>query len=193
MTRSICKLEGCKKFVTGLGLCNAHYRMMRKHGDPLVKKGVTPGTVRAWLVEHKTYDGDDCLQFPFARNRKGYGVVGIDGFRLAHQWMCNEVNGPSSPQAPFSLHSCGNGGDGCVHPKHLYWGSGGQNYQDQLKHGVAARGDRHGKAILSEADIPVIRARRKNGESYKDIASTFGINKDTIRCVLNGRSWAWVQ
>lgn len=32
-----CKVESCDKKIEGLGYCRNHYRMFKKHGDPLVK------------------------------------------------------------------------------------------------------------------------------------------------------------
>lgn len=33
--RNICSIDGCKKFVRGRGMCNAHYLRLIRHGDPL--------------------------------------------------------------------------------------------------------------------------------------------------------------
>lgn len=190
MTRSICKIDGCNRFVTGRGLCNAHYRMERRHGDPLVRKGHTPGTVRAWMSDHASYTGKECLEFPFARSRQGYGNIGFDGFSLAHRWMCQEANGAPEKASMMALHSCGNGHLGCVNPNHLYWGSGKQNYQDQVKHGVAAIGERIGIAVLDEGKVREIRKLHKSGEiGCKRLGKKFSVDESTIRAVIKNKTW----
>lgn len=46
--------------------------------------------------------------------------------------------------------------------------------------GLLARGERHGNAKLTDADVDAIRARRSDGESGVSIARAFGTSPSTV-------------
>jgi hypothetical protein len=51
-------------------------------------------------------------------------------------------------------------------------------------------GSRHGAAILTEANVRAIRARRETtGESYAKIAVDYRVKPVTIRDIVKRRSW----
>jgi hypothetical protein len=77
-------------------------------------------------------------------------------------------------------------------PDNLYWGTSHQNEADKLLHGTRLFGSRHPRAKLKELDIPVIRALSAQGVSNPDIAARFGVDRGTIRFVLNGGTWSHV-
>lgn len=59
-----------------------------------------------------------------------------------------------------------------------------------------ARGSRHGRAKLTEADVRAIRARHVwmcpvNGA--KAIAREYGVHLEAIRALLDGRTWRHVS
>jgi len=189
---TVCKIDGCAKPVVARGWCDAHYYRWKRNGDPLGGR-LEKGLPRKWLEDHSKYESDECLEWPFCRNKRGYGQIYFDGFTLAHRWMCHAVNGDPTPKKPFALHSCGNGHLGCVNPKHLYWGSGVENYQDQIKHGVVARGERSGRARLNREIVRRIRKCAAQGNSKTEISDTLGIHRDAVRSVLRGRTWAWLK
>lgn len=76
-----------------------------------------------WLEDHKDYPHDYCLIWPFAREgRVGRGMLGHNGKSAwAHRLMCEMVRGPAPIDKPQAAHSCGNGDQGCVNPRHLSW------------------------------------------------------------------------
>lgn len=54
-------------------------------------------------------------------------------------------------------------------------------------------GSNHASHKLSENDIPVIFSRKKDGVSTSEIASAFGVCSDSIRRVLDKRTWRHVS
>jgi hypothetical protein len=137
-------------------------------------KSFGKGKVAAWLQQHATYTGDDCLIFPFCRCRqKGYGFLGHNGARLyAHRFMCELVNGPAPADRPQAAHSCGNGHRGCVSPKHLSWKSNSENQKDRKRHQTDSA--RVLRRRLTAGEIAQVRALR-GVMTQKEIAFKFGV------------------
>lgn len=48
----VCSIDGCEKVVHSRGLCQAHYRAERKHGDPLAN----PPRTRWGTTDHRAFD-----------------------------------------------------------------------------------------------------------------------------------------
>lgn len=87
-----------------------------------------------WMIDHSDYSKDDCLIWPFVTSN-GYAILSVgDSAKLVHRFMCQFQNGKAPEDKPLALHSCGNGKEGCVNPKHLYWGDYQDNTNDRKKH-----------------------------------------------------------
>ncbi|HEY2595086.1 MAG TPA: hypothetical protein VGK33_14410, partial [Chloroflexota bacterium] len=82
----------------------------------------------------------------------------------------------------------------CVRPEHLFLGTHQENMADMLNKGrkLQVRGDTHGRAKLTSADISTIRQRAGVGESQKALARSYGVHPETIRHVLTGEGWSHV-
>lgn len=132
-----CSVEGCHKASKNLGMCNAHYLRMRRHGDPL--GGSTDhGAVRKWLDEVAIpYEGNECVAFPFSKDRHGYGRINLNGKYVgAHVYVAERCLGPKPTERHEVCHSCGNGDEACVTKGHMYWGTRKDNVQDAIEHGT---------------------------------------------------------
>src|SRR5690606_38676370 len=116
------------------------------------RKWTPPGVASAWLEQHVTYQGGDCLIWPFGQRAKGYGSIFVDGkCQYASRVMCEKAHGAPPQGKPWALHSCGNGHLGCVNPNHLRWGNRNDNGSDMVEHGKSCRGDQNGRATITEA------------------------------------------
>ena len=47
-------------------------------------------------------------------------------------------------------------------------------------------------AKLTENDVPRIRTLAKLGVNNTQLAKQFGVSRETIREVVNGKTWAWL-
>ena len=130
------------------------------------------GAAYAWLVAHKDYDGKGCLMWPFAINREhGYCPFGHLGkLHNGHRVMCEMVNGPPPTPRHQAAHSCGNGFDGCLHPKHLSWKTNSENQLDRRIHGTFPEV----RNRITPDKVEQIRALR-GVETQDNIAKKFGI------------------
>lgn len=88
------------------------------------------------------------------------------------------------------LHSCANAA--CCNPAHLRWGTRDENMQDRAEHG-----HQNGGKLLVD-DVRAIRlefANRSTGKmvAYEHIAEKYGVGTKTIRDLIAGRSWGWLD
>lgn len=109
----------------------------------------------------------------------------------AHRYIYMKLFG-EIPSNVHVLHKCDN--RKCVNPNHLFSGSSNDNIQDMVKKGRNkwVVGSNHGMAKLTESDIPVIRERNKNGESYSQIGRSFSVSYKTISDICNRKHWSHV-
>ena len=148
------------------------------------------GKAVRWLRDHVSYDGNDCLIWPFSISR-GYGMFGYLGEILcAHRFMCELVHGPAPTPKHETAHSCGNGHKACVHPKHVSWKLPVDNAADRKAHGTSgwpsSRGGKRYK--LTAEQVAEIRAMRGKATS-DELGQTYGVAQTTIVEIWNGRTW----
>ncbi len=183
----VCAVDGCERGLAGGGFCRKHYKRFRKYGDPL-GGGHDYGSARDFMRSLVDSETDECIPWPFGRNKDGYGRINWEGTpQGAHVVACELANGPKPSPKHEACHSCGNGSDGCVNPGHLYWGTRKQNVADAIKHGTAFMletveryGERSPVSKFSDAVVDEIRARIAGGERQIDLAVEFGMSKTHI-------------
>jgi hypothetical protein len=79
----------------------------------------------------------------------------------------------------------------CVNPSHLFVGTQAENLADAVAKGRMHRGEAHGSAKLSEADVRVIC--NAEGLSQRELARKFGVTQMTIQRVRSGKAWAHIS
>jgi len=145
------------------------------------------GEARAFVAAAINFRGDDCLIWPFALQRKGYGHLRVDGLDCsAHIMVCEAVYG-AAPNGHEVAHSCRV--PGCVNPKHLRWDTRRGNHADKLEHGTHDRGERHCHHKLTEQQVLAIRASK---EPQLRCADRYGISKTLVHSIRNHKQWAWL-
>lgn len=176
------------------GMCLSHYNRLRKYGDPLIEKGTSRGIPHEYLInEVLPYEGDDCLIWPYARSSWKYGSIWIDGkSHKVHRISCEHANGPSPSPKHEAAHECGNGHLGCVNPRHVTWKTRSDNQLDRATHGTSNRGERSGKAKLTEDQVRQIKAF-KGQIGNRRLAKMFGVQRGTTMCIHRGKSWSWLE
>jgi len=185
-----CLVDGCENPSVTKGLCNAHYIRSRKFGDPILG-GNTPGFARDFIESIAIpFSGDECLEWPFATDQFGYGMVADKGKpSRAHRVVCEAVNGKPASQKLHAAHICGN--RACVNPRHIRWATARENALDKFCHGTDTRGERNNKARLTERDVLEIRRDYKTVRST-DLAKRYGVAESTISEAAKGRTWRWL-
>lgn len=140
------------------------------------------GRAIAWLRQHMSFRGKECLTWPFYRLiPHGYGRLGYEGgLYYAHRYMCEQVHGPAPTSKHEAAHSCGRGHTGCVNPRHLSWKTRTANLLDRRTHGthVSHRYGNQGK--LSASQVARIQAL-KGKKTQFELAAMFKMSRGCIQ------------
>jgi hypothetical protein len=144
-----------------------------------------------WLREHVSYVGDNCLVWPFKKNKNGYGAITNNKKTIpVHRFMCILAHGEPPDVGLEASHSCGN--RICVNPRHLRWKTSAENSQEKHEHGTMAVGERNGNSSLTEADVIKIKSMR-GSLSQRKIAKMFGVSQATVNRLQLGIGWNHIQ
>lgn len=190
-----CLVDGCPRSSVTMNYCNRHYLKFRKYGDATftkmsqAEKGEPERFFREVVM---TYDGDDCLTWPFAENGAGYGLLFRYGRnQLVSRLVCEEVNGPPPTPDHETAHNCGKGHLGCVTKSHLRWATHSENQMDRVEHDTHTRGERCPAAKLTEDDVLHIRALRGK-MTQVSLARIFQVSPQTIGKIQRKERWRWL-
>lgn len=109
----------------------------------------------------------------------------LDQLQAAYCVLISFV-GPRPP-GMLALHKNGDCTNDALN--NLYWGTHQDNCLDAIRHGTQTYtyGENHHNAILSDEDVEEIRLRRKQGETQISIAQDFGVSREHVRDITNGK------
>jgi hypothetical protein len=188
----ICTIEGCDKpsDLPQKGWCRMHYTRWRTHGSPHLGGQQPPKTHNFVFDVAVTFEGDDCLTWPFAKVGNGYARFSYQGkLLLVSRFLCELKHGAPPSSRHQAAHSCGKGQEGCVNPRHLRWASPKENIGDRVLHATyvnAPRGEKNFAARLTAVDVTKIRADIRTPSK---IARDYGVSLNTILRVVRRESW----
>lgn len=138
-------------------------------------------SARFWAKVNKT---DTCWHWTAGCNPKGYGKFWCNGATVsAHRYSYELENGPV-PDGLDLLHSCDN--KKCVRPSHLLPGTNAQNAADRKLRGRYAKGENHCNAVLSNAEVEIVKMLIDLGMPMVVIAKTRNINYSTVANIKYG-------
>lgn len=194
-SRGVCSIPGCgRKGRLTRTWCDPHYKRWLQHGDP--NAGRTPvGEAMRYLLAHMWEKG--CLPWPYQRCPQGYARIDHEGRnRLAHDIVCEMVNGPRPGPEYDAAHECGNGRSGCFSAHCVTWKTRGDNAKDTIRHGRSIRGVRHHNHILTPEEVMEISDMRPlpclSCEGSVETASRYSVHRQTIADIWQGRTWGWL-
>lgn len=113
-----------------------------------------------------------------SKDRKGYTFLVKDGFRYMHRWLFWQATG-KKPQVVE--HVCNN--PSCINIEHLKGG----DYKSNGRY-MALCGNQHMQKLTPEQALKIFHDQRK----YPEIAKDYGISRNTVSDIKNGRSWSYV-
>jgi len=190
-----CRVLHCTNKVFGWGMCERHHLRRISERDLARRKPRRPrGSIQAFVYDVVVpFSGNDCLIWPFSRNRKGYAQGNVDGkVRNLSRYVCTIANGNPPSQELEAAHQCGKGHLGCVNPQHLVWKTHAENMADKDVHGTLPKGESHPLAKVKTADV--IEIRNQEGVlSSRQLADRFGISTSHVRLIQTRTIWRHVD
>jgi len=142
-----------------------------------------------WSWVDKSGGNNACWPWTRTLNRAGYGQVryGHKNKVGAHRVAWELSNGTPVPDGLEVLHSCDQ--PACCNPSHLRPGTKPDNVRDRVSRGRSARGERHGKTVITLDQANEVKRLRTEGRSYREISELTGIKKATVADICGGRTW----
>jgi hypothetical protein len=161
-------------------------------------RGLKAGWNRVAAFWAKVQKGDGCWLWQGKLDKDGYGLCWWN-----HRWVvAHRVSfelREGHPSRLDVLHACDT--PGCVRPDHLFEGTKQDNRADCVAKGrqacglrsgrvtrpeSTARGERHGRAKLTWAQV---RSIRQSDDSKSHLAKKFGVHPKTIAQVQRMEIW----
>lgn len=142
-----------------------------------------------------------CLEWTAYRGHYGYGRVSISGLGralLVHRLAWAVVHG-DEPVGKHVLHRCDNPPCCLValdeRDSHLFLGDQRTNVADCISKGRHQHGESNGHAKLTADEVLAIRDLYASDEAitHTDLAKQYGVTREAIRDVINGRRWAHID
>ena len=124
-----CLVDGCDQEAFCRGLCRRHYSYSKRHIISWLPES-NYGKAKEFYEKALEYDGNECLIWPFQRDKFGYGMM--KNHRV-HRRLCEEIHGPPPTPSHQAAHECNNGHQGCVAKNHLKWKTPKENSLDKQR------------------------------------------------------------
>lgn len=165
------------------------------------KRRVVRGSIAEKFAQRMagvTPNSAGCLEWPAARNDRGYGQIWDDTTKritYAHRVSWEVTNGRPIPDGLYILHSCDN--PPCCNPDHLRTGTPLENSRDAVERDRVdrsgkVRGERHGNAKLTVEAVVEARRLYRQGMRLDEVADRLGVARESAFSAITGRTWAHV-
>jgi hypothetical protein len=175
-------LLGCHK-IDGAALLFRGIKMRRKYN-------MTDAEMKAWLETQYDLNENGCWVWKGGMHTYGYGQVKWQGttnqvYRL--YWL---LSGRTIPEGLEMCHGH-NCSRACYNPEHLKPGTHAENMGDKVRDGtnITPKGEKHGRAKLTENQVLVIRANVEN-KTQRELAKEYGVDQALISAIINRKRWA---
>lgn len=130
-------------------------------------------------IDMKRGDHDPCWPWLGKLNKKdGRPYFTCDGKRRpAYVIVLELTTGTKQKKGQMVLHSCDN--PICCNPHHLSWGTHQDNMNEMKER------ERHG---MPKTVVRAIRKLLRDGKAQGSIANLYGVSRETITAIHNGRT-----
>lgn len=135
-------------------------------------------------------------------NTDGYLTIrllnddGVNITLLIHRAVALAFKG--KPDDPTLEVAHNNGSRLFNHPSNLRWATRKENHEDLQLHGRALKGERNGRAKITEDDVHYIRCEYRNikvpgsGRKVSELDEMFNLDRSTVISIAKGKTWSHV-
>lgn len=135
-----------------------------------------------------------CMLWIGAKRANGYGHLGKYGKSIAAHRLSYFIH-YGDTKGLNVLHKCDT--PLCVAPEHLFLGTLSDNIQDCIKkgrfHTGDSRGEKNGRAKLTEQEVISIKKRMSAGVQAKELAKRYGVLPAQIYKIYNNQAWKHIK
>jgi hypothetical protein len=188
-----CEIEGCDGKHYAKGLCSKHYQRLWKGGDPQTLSRKELSLEERFRINLGPPDPvTGCIEWTGLRD-KGYGQIYREGKMVRTHRLAWELKHGPIPKGMKVCHSCDN--PPCCNDEHLRLDTHAGNVADMMTkgRGVQPKGEDHGNAKLTEANVLDIRRLIEAGEDSASIAQRFKVSRSCIILIAQGKNWAHIK
>lgn len=145
---------------------------------------------RFWSLVERTDDATHCWLWQGSKTRFGYGTFILEGSHTtAHRIAYRLAHGPVA-SGLVVCHRCDC--PSCCNPAHLFVGTQHENIADMQAKGRqrwgTLRGEQHGRAKVTDAEVGTIRQLYADGWTQQRIADLFAINQTNVSSIVRRKS-----
>lgn len=122
---------------------------------------------------------------------EGYLQLFRNGKKIrAHRLVYEHFYGPI-PEGMDVCHRCDN--PPCLRPEHFFAGTHADNMRDKAKKCRAIRGEKHGRAKLTDKKVFSIRKKQRTGKyTLEQLGQEYGVHRVIIGRIVRNKSWTHI-
>jgi hypothetical protein len=144
--------------------------------------------IQQYLQNSSTLSLTECWEWSKYRDKDGYGRAQILGQKFGAHVLSYLIFRGDIPANLLVCHTCDN--PPCCNPDHLFLGTSQDNSTDMRLKGRHARGEKQGRAILTQQQVEDIRRLYATERlTHRELAVMFGVAPSTIGMIFCHKNW----
>lgn len=143
------------------------------------------------LLSHVRKMRNGCWECDLTKIGIGYPKITVGGKTFRAHRIAYELFNGEIPDGMFVLHDCDN--PTCVNPAHLHLGTQTENMRERSQRGRAPTAERNHNTKLTVEQATRIKHELRAGEAMRKLSRKYGVARNAIRNIRDGRAWAYVD
>lgn len=152
-----------------------------------MSSGAKYGEALQFIREAIKDPGEDCIEWPYYRDRRGYGRVSFEGGTPTASRVALILYTGESPSPGIEVaHSVECHNPACINPRHLRFATRKENNDDRFQNETILRGEEASWAKLTNDEVISIRL---DPRSVTAIAEDHVVSRSTVSLIKRREVW----